>query len=325
MNIGAVLGAIPILGIIAGLAKARFPRAPLIAAGVVIGLYALALAVVGSWAGSCWDCRGLSETRSDVFLVLAIWLGVLVFTTLLGIWLGARMSTMLGRLARTARELWGLRRPPAEGNSGSSDLKRMVADGYDLVAEAYLEWRLQKPKEQMTPHLDKAIEGLRSGARALDLGCGAGTPYGAYLSERVDVLGVDISPGQLALARQRVPGASFALGDMGTVEFAQNSFDLIVALYSIIHLPRAEHEPLFARLYGWLRPGGRLLAVLGRQDWEGREQDWLAPGVEMFWSHYGADINLELAEQAGFRVVESTIEPDPMGGAHLFVLAEKPR
>lgn len=208
--------------------------------------------------------------------------------------------------------------------SRSSELKRLVADGYDRIAETYLEWRERTTQEQITSHLDAATATLSAGARVLDLGCGAGAPGAAYLSERVDVLGVDISPGQLALARQHVPQASFALADMGTVEFAPASFELIIALYSIIHLPRGEHEPLFARLFTWLRPGGRLLAVLGRQDWEGRESDWLAPGVEMFWSHYGADINLELAEQAGFRIVESKIEPDPMGGAHLLVLAEKP-
>jgi len=117
VNLGALFGFIPVLGILAGLARAKFPRAPYIAAGIVLGVYGLALVVIGSWAGRCWDCRGLSETRSDVFLVAAIWLGLIAFTTLLGIWLGARMTTMLGRLLHTARELRDLRRPPVEGKS----------------------------------------------------------------------------------------------------------------------------------------------------------------------------------------------------------------
>ena len=98
----------------------------------------------------------------------------------------------------------------------------------------------------------------------------------------------------------------------------------ISTIGTIIHLPRTEHEPLFQRMFSWLRPGGRLLAVLGRQDWHGKEQNWLVEGVEMLWSHYGTDVNLEMATDAGFNVIESEIVPDPMGGGHLYLLAEKP-
>lgn len=119
MNIGALLGAIPVLGIIAGLAKARYPRAPFVAAGVIIGIYAVYMASVGIWASTCWDCGGVNQ-RSDIFYVSGIFFGIIGFTTLLGVWLGARMSTMLGRLLHTARELWSMRRPPSPGNSDVS-------------------------------------------------------------------------------------------------------------------------------------------------------------------------------------------------------------
>jgi ubiquinone/menaquinone biosynthesis C-methylase UbiE len=49
--------------------------------------------------------------------------------------------------------------------------------------------------------------------------------------------GVDISAAQLALARQHVPNATLIQADMMALAFPPASFDAIVALYSLIHLP----------------------------------------------------------------------------------------
>ncbi len=202
--------------------------------------------------------------------------------------------------------------------------KLAVAEGYDRVADVYLHWRERTPKQRITRYLDRVTELLPNGARVLDLGCGGGV-YSGYLAGRFDVIGVDISVGQVALARRLVPGAAFLLGDMSSLAFRPGTFDAIIAVYSIIHVPREEHEPLLQRLFELLQPGGRLLAVLGRDDWEGRESDWLAPGVEMYWSHFDAETNRRMVERAGFRTLDAQIEPDPLhGGAHLFLVAEKP-
>jgi hypothetical protein len=100
-------------------------------------------------------------------------------------------------------------------------------------------------------------------------------------------------------------------------------FDAIVALYSIIHVPRERHAALFAELRELLRPGRRLLAVLGQNDWEGSESDWLIEGADMWWSHYDAAAYRRMLPEVGLKIVESDVVPDPLGGAHLFVVAER--
>ena len=205
------------------------------------------------------------------------------------------------------------------------DPKRLVAQGYDQIAEQFLRQGGSEPSERKRAYLDRLTEGLPRGARVLDLGCGPGTQAGS-LSERFRVVGVDISRAQLVLARQAAPRADLLLADMCTLAFRPASFDAISAFYSIIHVPKEEHGPLLRRLFEFLRPGGRLLAVLGAGEWEGTEDDWLGLGATMFWSHWDAETGLRLVQDAGFQVLTSKFEQDSLGpGGHQFVVAEKLR
>jgi ubiquinone/menaquinone biosynthesis C-methylase UbiE len=202
--------------------------------------------------------------------------------------------------------------------------KRLVATSYDRIAADMLRLATTEPPGRKAGYLERTTQGLTPGARVLDLGCGPGL-QSAWLAERFCVVGVDISHGQLALARERAPEASFLLADMCSLAFAPQSFDAIVAFYSIIHVPREEHAALFASMHGWLKPRGRLLVVLGSNAWEGSESNWLDMGADMWWSHFDADTGLDMLRAAGFAIVESNIEPDSLigEGAHLFALAEK--
>ena len=118
MNIATLIAILPVLGIIAGLARARYRRAPYIAAGIVVAVYVLYIGSIAIWAATCWDCRGgLGETRSDGLYVSTVFFGLIGGTTLLGVWLGARLVTMLQRLRQTWRELRGTsREAPSEEN-----------------------------------------------------------------------------------------------------------------------------------------------------------------------------------------------------------------
>jgi len=203
--------------------------------------------------------------------------------------------------------------------------KRAVAKGYDHIAEELLEYQHRLPPYgRKRDYLERMTEGLPRGARVLDLGCGPGL-QSAWLAERFRVTGVDFSRAQLALARARSPAATFLLADMCSLQFRPGSFDAIAAIYSIIHVPREEHERLLRSLRTFLKPGGRLFAVLGAQAWEGTEDNWLDLGAEMYWSHFDAETGLALLRGAGFTIAHSAIEADSLqdGGGHLFVIAEK--
>lgn len=188
----------------------------------------------------------------------------------------------------------------------TKDPKELVREGYDRIAPAYADWSARIVDEERWRSEEFLRETLPADAPLLDLGCGNGLPSTARLAEHFRVTGVDASAGQLERARRNVPGATFIQADMAGVDFPDGSFQAVVAYYSIIHLPREEHEALFSSIARWLRPGGWFVCSLGAGASDGGiEPDWL--GAPMYWSHHDAETSRRLIESAGLEVVHQAI------------------
>jgi SAM-dependent methyltransferase len=205
-----------------------------------------------------------------------------------------------------------------------ADPKALVARGYDQIALRYAAWRVEgNPAMRFVRELDGR---LAAGADVLELGCGRGVPVGRELAKRHRLTGVDISAAQIELARHHVPEASFIHADYTELDIAPRSFDAVVAILTLTHVPREEHADLLARIAAWLRDGGFLLCSLGVGDAPGAvEDDWL--GAPMFFSHYDADTNRQLLVDAGFELLIDEIVPmdeEGRGEARfLWVLAQR--
>ena len=96
------------------------------------------------------------------------------------------------------------------------------------------------------------------------------------------VTGLDISAVQIERARRLVPRANFVHADMATWDCEPDTYQAIVTLYALIHVPLEDQRLLFPRMAQWLRPGGYLLAIVGHDPWTGIE-DYM--GAPMFWDH----------------------------------------
>ncbi len=202
------------------------------------------------------------------------------------------------------------------------DPKDIVKAGYDAISGEYLASRHADSADVQL--LQELVQRLTPGARVLDAGCGAGVPVAQILSQHFDVIGVDFSEAQIALARQMVPQAQFVCQDITDLQFPDGSFDAICSYYAIIHIPREEHRRLLQNLQRMLKPAGLALLCMGAGDSPGDYEDDFQ-GTRMYWSHYDAETNLQMLHQCGFRVIWSRFitDPDGSGGGHLFVLAER--
>jgi SAM-dependent methyltransferase len=114
--------------------------------------------------------------------------------------------------------------------------------------------------ELAEPHNQPLFEALldatatRSVTRLLDIGCGSGLLMSLAADRGAAVAGLDVSPGLLAVAAARLPGADLWLADMQRLPFADAAFDAVTAVNAI----QFAAEPLTALTEAArvCRPGG---------------------------------------------------------------------
>jgi ubiquinone/menaquinone biosynthesis C-methylase UbiE len=100
----------------------------------------------------------------------------------------------------------------------------------------------------------------RGDERALDVGTGAGALALALAPHVREVVGVDVVPELLALARERAPAnATFLEGDATHLEFPAGSFDLAGTMRTLHHIARP--ELVVAELTRVTRQDGHVLVV----------------------------------------------------------------
>ncbi len=196
-----------------------------------------------------------------------------------------------------------------------TEKEEIVRKGYDLMAGDYQDQRhLFRTKKEL-----EAFMGLLPrNATVVDLGCGAGVPVTKVLADSgFSVTGVDFSETMLNLATKNVPDAKFIKNNMTDLDFEDNAFDGLTACYSIIHVPREKHVPLFQTFHRILKPNGILLISMGSTCWEGTED---FHGAQMFWSHYGPEKSLQMLTDAGFDIIYDKLIRDG-GETHYWILA----
>lgn len=139
-----------------------------------------------------------------------------------------------------------------------------VADRYDLITVVLSFGRDRRWKERLV-----ALAEVRGSPRTLDLACGTGDLAFLLAHEGASVVGLDIVPRMVELARRKAarmrlahpsrPTPRFLVGDMMALPFPPSSFDLVTTGYGLRNVPVI--EPALGEIYRVLKPGGRLLAL----------------------------------------------------------------
>jgi demethylmenaquinone methyltransferase/2-methoxy-6-polyprenyl-1,4-benzoquinol methylase len=157
---------------------------------------------------------------------------------------------------------------------------------------------------------------VKQGERVLDAGAGTGST-GLLAAQKTGPSGkvvlFDLSEGMLKVARKRATNAGvakwieFETGDLTSLPFADNSFDVALSTYSIC--PLYDPEKGAMEMFRVIRPGG-LIGIAHSTDPERGWLKWLAQKVEdIVWHFPGISLGcrsvsvLPTLEKAGGKLI----------------------
>src|SRR5437016_21067 len=111
-----------------------------------------------------------------------------------------------------------------------------IADRYDLITRILSAGRDQRWKARLVE-----LAQIRQGTRVLDLACGTGDIAIAAAARGATVVGLDITPRMIVLAKNKpVTGdgrASWIVGDMGALPIATGAVDIVTTGYGLRNVP----------------------------------------------------------------------------------------
>lgn len=146
---------------------------------------------------------------------------------------------------------------------GKERMFHELAKYYDLLASG-------KDYGAETRRLEELARahGRSMGRDWLDVACGTGRHL-EHLRRSREVVGLDLSPQMLAIARRRLPGVRLYRRDMRSFDLARK-FDVVTCLYSAIGHVGSERElaAVYESLARHLKPGG--VAIV---------EPWFTPGA----------------------------------------------
>lgn len=182
------------------------------------------------------------------------------------------------------------------------EISKLVEQGYNTIAIDYYNYR---DINKFNHELEEFLSLLPKEAHILDVGCGAGIPTASFLVKKgIRVTGIDLSDTMLGLARENVPNATFIKMDINDIKFGNNTFDGLISVYTLFHIPKKNHFLIFKKFFEMLKPRGILLINTGISESEGTSNFF---GVPMFWSNYKPDTTLELVKKVGFSIISEGV------------------
>jgi SAM-dependent methyltransferase len=166
-------------------------------------------------------------------------------------------------------------------------------------------------------------------ARVLDAACGPGNVACYLMAQRpeLDLLGIDLAPRMVELAREAVPSAHFTVHDCRRLADLRGTFDGIICAFGLPYLSEEEAMAFVSAAGEVLDPGGVLYlsTMLGKVEDSGFEK--CSTGDEVYIHYHSEEQVGGWLQDCGFTVLKQRRLASPSGAARkttdLIVIAKK--
>ncbi|MDX2247527.1 MAG: class I SAM-dependent methyltransferase [Bacteroidia bacterium] len=135
-------------------------------------------------------------------------------------------------------------------------------------------------------------------AKLLEIGCGPGNISKYLLSQRTDfdILGIDIAPNMIELAKVNNPSAHFQIMDTREIHTLKSKFDGIIGGFCLPYLSQKESNQLIANSYELLNDNGLIYLSFVEGDPAKSGYKSGSGGRVFFYYHNLVDLKSQLAE-----------------------------
>jgi 2-polyprenyl-3-methyl-5-hydroxy-6-metoxy-1,4-benzoquinol methylase len=159
--------------------------------------------------------------------------------------------------------------------------------------------------------LDIFISGLKADSSVLDVACGPGN-ISHFLLERLPglkLLGIDLAPNMIDLARTNNPGARFLVYDALQIDGLGSKFDAIVIGFLFPYLSIEQVEGFLFKVSEQLNDDGLVYLSTMEDAYENSKMKASSTGEEVMMHYYEADFLIRLLEQIGFEIISKHTQP----------------
>lgn len=184
----------------------------------------------------------------------------------------------------------------ATNNQKAVDLFNKLADSYQqrfFSVEHYKE------------SLDCFLAQLDDQATVLDVACGPGNISHFLLKQKPDlkILGIDLAPNMIDLARANNPSARFLVYDATQIDYLDSRFDAVIVGFLFPYLSMEQVELFLFKSYELLNENGIIYLSTMEDLYENSRMKASSTGEEILMHYYEADFLIRLLEQIGFQIL----------------------
>ncbi|MCX6815937.1 MAG: class I SAM-dependent methyltransferase [Candidatus Aenigmarchaeota archaeon] len=177
-------------------------------------------------------------------------------------------------------------------------MKDNVISVYNSIADKYSKLFPGKNK-----FIDLFTKMLPKNARVLDVGCGAGEDTKYLLSKEFRVESIDASKNMIFIARKNLPQQRFSVKDMRKINYRNDTFNGIVAAFSIIHLKKKDAINIIKKFHKIVKFNGVVYLALQEGKGEKIITEPLNPGKKIFVNFYTVLEIKNILKTSGFKIV----------------------
>ncbi len=190
-------------------------------------------------------------------------------------------------------------------------LRKLALEGWSAVASTYVELLFHeldgKPFDRSM--LEEFASLAHDHLPVLDLGCGPGHVSKHLLGRGLAMHGIDLSPEMIRLAKSLVPGATFEVGDLLSLDLPRGEYGGALLLYSLINLVRDDVPSVLAAVSKALAPNAPLLVAVHEGTGTRVAEHVLGHDVAMIATLFSTEEMRGLVEAAGFEIATATTRP----------------